>query len=234
MRGVIIHNQWKAKRAQELLSLSQAHILCEPNAVDIQEFDIAVSRDEAREKLNLPLDKKIVVYTGHLYSWKGVDTLALAAQKLSREYLVVFVGGNSEDVQHFRETYGNISNIVIAGFRPHHEIPLWQKAADVLVLPNTAKEDISKYYTSPMKLFEYAASKRPIVASRIPSITELVDDTRALLVEPDNARELAQNILRVGTDTALGDGRSKIAYTWVLEHTWEKRAERIIDFMKTV
>jgi glycosyltransferase involved in cell wall biosynthesis len=53
---------------------------------------------------------------------------------------------------------------------------MWQKAADALVLPNTAKEDISKYYTSPMKLFEYMASRRPIVATNIPSITEIINE----------------------------------------------------------
>ncbi|MBU6388630.1 glycosyltransferase [Patescibacteria group bacterium] len=232
MRGVIIHNQWKAKRAQELFALPESNVLCEPNAVDIQEFDISVSRDEARRELDLPLDKKIAVYTGHLYSWKGVDTLALAARELSGEYLVVFVGGNSEDVRRFKETHGNIPNISIIGFRPHAEIPLWQKAADVLVLPNTAKEDISKYYTSPMKLFEYAASKRPIVASRIPSITELVDDARAILVEPDDPSELAKGIERACQRRDSLDERSEVAYTWVLEHTWGKRAGRIIDFME--
>ncbi|HVB19804.1 MAG TPA: glycosyltransferase family 4 protein [Candidatus Paceibacterota bacterium] len=234
MRGVVIHNQWKADKAGELFRVSGSHILCEPNAVDIREFDIPISKDEARRKLDLPLDKKIAVYTGHLYSWKGVDTLAQAAKELPDNYLVVFVGGNSEDVQRFRSAHGATSMIRIIGFRPHHEIPLWQKAADVLVLPNTAKEDISKYYTSPMKLFEYAASKRPIVASRIPSITELVDDTSAFLVEPDNASELANGIERACQNRDSLDERSYVAYTRISSvHTWEKRAERIIDFMKT-
>jgi glycosyltransferase involved in cell wall biosynthesis len=231
VRGLIIHNQWKSQKTKELFHISESRILCEPNAVDIAEFDIPVSKNEAREKLDLPLDKKITVYTGNLYTWKGVDTLALAAKELSDEYRAVFVGGNSEDVLDFKKKYASVSNILITGFRPHSEIPLWQKAADVLVLPNSAKEDISKYYTSPMKLFEYAASKRPIIASQIPSITELVDDTKATLVDPDNAPALAQAIRRVCEESL--DERAAVAYTWVLQHTWQKRAQRIIHFMQT-
>jgi glycosyltransferase involved in cell wall biosynthesis len=229
MRGVIIHNRWKAQKAHELGFTVESQVLCEPNAVDMREFDINVSKDEARQKLGLPLNKKIAVYTGHLYSWKGVDTLALAAKELPNEYRVMFVGGSNEDVQRFKNTYGATSTIVIAGFRPHHEIPLWQKAADVLVLPNTAKEDISNYYTSPMKLFEYAASRKPIVASNIPSITELIDDTKAVLIYPDDPSILAQAIRQVCENPV--DGRPAAAYNWVLEHTWHKRAQRIIDFI---
>ena len=103
MRGAVIHNQWKTKKARELFNILEPRILCEPNAVDIQEFDIPTSRDEARQKLGLPINKKIAVYTGHLYLWKGVDTLAQAARELPDNYLVVVVGGNSEDVEHLKK-----------------------------------------------------------------------------------------------------------------------------------
>lgn len=230
MRWVLIHNQWKADRAKELLFLDSKKIICEPNAVDIGEFDISATKEEARDQLQLPRDKKIIAYTGHLYSWKGVDVLAQAAHQLPEDYLIVFVGGTSEDENKFRKRYGNNPKIKIVGFRPHAEISLWQKAADVLVLPNTAKENISKYYTSPMKLFEYAASSRPIVASRIPSITELVDEQEVFLVEPDNVQALAEGIQRVCEDEKLALSLSRAAYAWVSEHTWQKRAERILRF----
>ena len=104
MRGVVIHNKWKAEKVKEIFFVSELNIICEPNAVDIKEFDVMDSKEEARRKLSLPQDKKIAVYTGHLYSWKGVDTLVLAAKELSSEYLVVFVGGNSEDVVSFKNS----------------------------------------------------------------------------------------------------------------------------------
>lgn len=229
---LLITNTWKVEELGRLFNVPEDKMLYEPNAVESEKFDIPVTKEAARQRLGLPVEKKIVVYTGHLYSWKGVDTLAAAARLLPRDTLVVFVGGTAHDITHFKETGGLAENILLAGHRDHGEIPLWQKAADVVVLPNTARKKISKYYTSPMKLFEYAASKRPIVASRIPSIVELLDENRAFLVEPDNAPALARGIVSALEDAALAGCRAASAYEWVLEHTWQKRAERILRFIR--
>ncbi|MDP3957978.1 MAG: glycosyltransferase [bacterium] len=229
MRRVVIHNRWKMLQSGKRFSVRDDALCYEPNAVDIGKFRIAATGQSARSTLNLPAGKKIVVYTGHLYRWKGVDVLAAAAEKLSDEYLVAFVGGTAEETGAFREKYGCRANILIAGFRPHDEIPLWQKAADVLVLPNTAKENISAYYTSPMKLFEYAASGRPIVASDIPSIRELLSENTAFLVAPDNPKALALGIRRACEDKDRNE-RAKRAFAWVKNHTWGKRAGRILEF----
>ena len=231
MRWVLIHNHWKAAVAEKLFHIKKEQVLCEPNAVQVEDFDIPLTREEAREKLNLPQDKKIVVYTGHLYSWKGADTLASAARELPNDYLTVFVGGTPEDIKKLRDSHEDISNIVFAGWKPHSEIPLWQKAADVLVLPNTAKENISKYYTSPMKLFEYMASRVPIVASRIPSIEEIVTDDDVFFAEADNATSLAETIQKAVESTLEAQNRATHAYTRVLQFTWSKRAKRILSFI---
>jgi glycosyltransferase involved in cell wall biosynthesis len=183
-----------------------------------------MSKEEARKKLDLDQNKKYAVYTGHLYSWKGVDTLAEAATLLPHDTQVLFVGGREDDIRNFRERYQEVKNIRLVGFRPHHEIPLWQCAADVLVLPNTAKEAISAHYTSPMKLFEYLASGRPIVASRIPSITEILSEEDATLVLPDDAEALLQGIL-----TALSTPVKP--RTTLADHSWQMRAERVRSFV---
>ncbi len=233
MKWILVHNNWKLNEAKKLFpTIPNEKYIYEPNAVDVRAFDFRIIKEEARAKLSIPTRKKIAVYTGHLYSWKGVDTLALAAALLPDDFLVVFVGGTDSDVKKFKDKYGSNSKILITGFRPHEEIPLWQKAADVLVLPNTAKEKISAYYTSPMKLYEYMASSRPIVASDIPSIREIVDEGSAMLVEADNPKVLAHAIENVIRIPAISDELAKEAYKKVLEHTWDKRAVRILSFMK--
>lgn len=231
MRWVLIHNHWKAARAEKLFKVKEERVLCEPNAVQVEDFDIPLTREETREKLNLPQDKKIVLYTGHLYSWKGVDTLALAARELPSEYLVIFVGGTPEDVEKLQSTTVGVDNVRIVGWKPHSEIPVWQKAADVLVLPNTAKEDISKYYTSPMKLFEYMASRVPVVASRIPSIEEIVTEEDVFFAEADSPASFAKTIQKAVEGPEEAQKRAASAYTKVLQFTWEKRAKRILAFV---
>lgn len=231
LRLILVTNTWKLDQLVRRFGVSKERIICERNAVEIKDFYIPMTKEEARNKLGLPEEGNIVVYTGHLYSWKGVDVLAEAAKILSPGTSVIFVGGTEGDVMRFKKIYGHMQNIEILGHRDHSEIPLWQKAADVLVLPNTAKEDISKYYTSPMKLFEYMASQRPIVASNIPSIAEVLGDTNSVLVIPDDPNDLARGISELLKDTHYAKIVSDNAYNDVLEHSWQKRTKRILNFI---
>lgn len=233
IKGAIITNQWKLKKIMSAFKLPPEKLFYEPNAVEISDFDIAISKDDARTKLGIKPEGSMVLYTGHLYSWKGVDTLAHATELLGAHTSVSVVGGTSEDVARFRKEFGHITNLHIVGYRSHSEIPFWQKAADVVVLPNTAREDISKYYTSPMKLFEYMASRRPIVATDIPSIREIVNDTSAVIVSPDDPEAMAKGIVEILGNDDRAKRITEKAYQDVLLHTWDKRAKRISDFLNS-
>lgn len=224
-RRIIATNRWKAEELTRRFQVPPSKITVEQNAVDVGQFSLSLSKADARKRLELPQDRRIVVYTGHLYGWKGVETLAEAA-KYARGALFYIVGGTEGAIESFRQKWGTEPNIRIVGHRPHDEMPLWQKAADVLVLPNTAKEEISARYTSPMKLFEYMASGTPIVASGLPSISEIVGGGRAILVAPDDPHALADGITRALH--ADGHAESENARSWVQDHTWGKRAARIL------
>lgn len=225
-RILLATNIWKAKELEKQFGVAHEKIIVEPNAVDLTPYEHIPSREKAREQLDLPRNTKIVVYTGHLYAWKGVDIL-VEAGRLLPEVSIYIVGGTDYDVRLCKEKFGSISNVHIVGHRPHDEMPSWQRAADVLVLPNTAKEEISARYTSPMKLFEYMASGTPIVASRLPSIEEVTGNDRALLVDPDDAQALREGIRTTLAET--GTNKVKRANTWVMNHTWSKRASRIMS-----
>jgi glycosyltransferase involved in cell wall biosynthesis len=143
----------------------------------------------------------------------------------------VFVGGTDSDIKKFKAEAKDMNNVLILGHRPHREISKYLAAADVLVLPNSAKKKISRSYTSPMKLFEYMASGRPIVASGIPSITEVLNEQNAILVESDDAAALADGIKRALSDNNLADAISKRAYNEAKQYDWNVRARRIMDFL---
>lgn len=221
---ILSTNMLKKKALVERWGISPEKIFMERNAVDVERF-APQPKTAARDRLGLLRDGRLVLYTGHLYSWKGVDTLAEACAYMP-DVSVYVVGGTDYDLAQFKKKYGGVPNLHIVGRVPHEEIPLWQAAADVLVLPNTAREDISAQYTSPMKLFEYMASGRPIVASALPSVTELLSANNAFLFDPDNPRALADAV-----GTALRDGAERAAHARedVREHTWEKRAARILE-----
>lgn len=232
VKWILIHNRWKVEHFTKVFGRKE-NILYEPNAVSLEDFDIKMDKDEARNILGLDKSKKYIVYTGHLFKWKGVDTLAESARLLPKDFEVLFIGGMDPDLARCKSLYGNIPNVRFLGHQPHTAIPTWQKAADVLVLPNTAKEAISKFYTSPMKLFEYMASKRPIVATNIPSLTEIISDKEAVIVEPDDAKDLARGLIEATQNGSKTSSLSDSAFARVTKHTWHSRAQRIIDFIKS-
>lgn len=213
------------------LGMPTEKIRVAPDGVDIEQFSIQVTKAEAREQLKLPMDKKLVLYTGHLYSWKGADTLAQAAGLIDGNIRVAFVGGTEKDIQRFKEKYGHIKNVDILGKKLHHEMPLYMRSADLLVLPNSAMEDISRLYTSPMKLFEYMASGTPIAASDLPSIREVLDESSACFFRPDDSRDLARAIDETFERYAQAQERAKVALEEVREYSWQKRAEKILNFL---
>lgn len=229
-QGLVVITE-KLKELYISNSADSEKIIVAPDGVDLQKFDIEENHEECRCRLNLPLDKKLIVYTGHLYGWKGAEILAKSARLLDQDKVIVFIGGVKQDIERFKKTYGAHKNILVIGNRPHSEVPYYLKSADVLVLPNSAKEDISKFYTSPLKLFEYMASKRPIVASNLPSIREILNKNNSVLVEPDNPESLAQGIKKVLKNRDLADKISNNAEQDVQKYSWEKRVNNIITFI---
>lgn len=231
-RWLLITNKWKQKQLVENFGVNPRKIVYARNAVDLENIDIPQSKEEAREKLGLSQDEKLIVYTGHLFSWKGVDTLGVAAEYLPTTHIAI-VGGKEPELGRFQERFKKNTNITTFGFRRHEEIPYWQRAADLLILPNTAKEDISKYYTSPMKLFEYMASRTPIVASNIPSITEVLTEKNGFLFEPDNPDNLAETIQTALANPEEAKKRALQARKDSEKYTWHKRAQTILSFIRS-
>ena len=84
-----------------------------------------------------------------------------------------------------------------------------------------------------MKIFEYMASKRPIISTKLPTLIETLGDS-ALLLEPDNIGQLRDGITKVLNDRELVDNLSLKAYNRVLGYTWESRAKSIIESVKFI
>ena len=229
---ILVTNTWKEKRLHELFKETTTKTFVELNAVDLEKFNVQKTKLELRDQLGLDQSKKIVLYTGHLYGWKGAETLAKAAALLP-EVSFYFLGGKPNDVSSFKTKYAQFKNIHILGHQQHELIPLWQKAADVLLLPNSGTSKIARYYTSPMKLFEYMASRVPVVASDLPSVREIVDETMVYFAEPDNAQSFAKAIAGALEDGAQAEKTAR-AYDAVSNHTWRARAQRILAQLTTI
>lgn len=232
--GLIVTNTFKQRAINERYGFPKDRMIHQPNAVSSEMFDIPISKKEAREKLGLPLDVKIALYTGHLFSWKGVYALAEAALYLPEDTRVYFVGGTEEDREALKKFVADkkLPRIIFLPHQEHIKIPLFQKSADVLVLPNTGKEMASKYETSPVKLFEYMASGIPIVASDLSSIREIVSPKEVFFFTPDDPKRLAEAIQEAIED--LGKAKERVAASRILARSfsWPSRAKAIAALIR--
>ncbi len=205
------------------------------NGVDLEDFLFKEEKEELRKELALPLDKKIALYAGHLYSWKGTDILFETAERLkdSPEFVLVLVGGTSADYEkrsrEIREK--GLTNVLLTGYQEKSLIPRYLCSADVLLLPNAPLTTESIRYTSPIKMFEYMASGVPIIASDLPSTREVLNEKNAVLVEAGNAHALAEGIKRVVINNALAERIAREARQNVELCTWRARAEDIVNFL---
>lgn len=238
-KGIVVISDGLRKALMQY-GVPAGKILLARDAVDVGQFRISESQKDCRVKLHLPADKNIVVYTGHLYAWKGAHTLAEAAALLHETWdmghgtaEVYLVGGTTEDIAMFRKHY-RAPNLHIVGWQEPRLIPLWLRAADMLVLPTSGKEPIGAQYTSPMKLFEYMASGTPIVASDLPSLREVLDESSAFFVRPDVPQALAEGIALAFNDDKHARRLAGLAEARAMEYSWENRARGIVRFMADI
>jgi glycosyltransferase involved in cell wall biosynthesis len=178
-----------------------------------------------------PTDPFVAGYAGHLYPWKGVDVFVRAVA-LAEGVDGLIVGGHPgepdlERVRRLVRDLGIEARVSITGLVPPREVTARLASASALVLPNTASA-ISERYTSPLKLFEYLTIGRPIVASDLPSIREvLTDGQTAMFVPPGNAAELAAALVQLKEDPALAVSLGAAAAALAPRFTWDERARRI-------
>lgn len=208
----------------QTFNIPPEHLCIEPNGVDESALQNVCTKEEARRRLGLP-DAPFALYVGRFYAWKGLEILADAA--MTSPIPIYVVGGTQTEYE--RVTGKNGDTLRFIGAKPVTEIPLWLAAADVLLVLGTARNEDSYRYTAPMKIFEYLASGRPMVASQTPAITSIVKENAAFWYEPDNAESLVAAIHEASTSAEV-EAKIVAGRALAARHTWRARAKRILSF----
>lgn len=221
---IITTNPLIRDKLADIFKIKNERFIVEPNGVDPCAFG-APSKEDARNKLGLPSGVKIALYVGRFYDWKGISVLRAAAVHLEKNGILVYlVGGTKQEFEAAAKVPS--SPLRFGGSVPHNDIALWCAAADALLILGTRTNEFSYRYTAPMKLFEYLASGRPVVAADTPALRSLVSEQEVEFYVPDDPDDLARKISAAISNPESFNGLQKAR-----EHTWSKRAERISAFI---
>lgn len=185
---------------------------------------------QSRSLLNLPGERKIVTYTGSLYPDREIENIIQLAKHFPDELFIV-VGGPEKNATYYRAlaSKNNASNIIFTGQVEHRNIPLYLNASDVLLALWSDKVPTINY-CSPLKVFEYMASGRIMVAHGFPTIKEVVrHNENGLLVEPGNFHDLVEKTRHALNNTNVQLMEQQAREEAVKEYSWVTRAAKILE-----
>jgi glycosyltransferase involved in cell wall biosynthesis len=227
-------------------------VVIAPNGVDLERFASLPDPVTARQQLNLP-DFPTVMCTGHLYTGRGADLFLALAKEIPQAHFV-WVGGRSDDIATWKSRVES-DNVTFTGFIPNQDLPLYQSAADVLLMPysrsimGSSGTADSASVASPMKMFEYMAAGRAIVTADLPVIREVLNEANAVFCEPgisnggrvaeqsdayrDHNLELVIRDWKLEIEKLLADEPRRLALgkktrDVVKGYAWLARAEKIV------
>jgi len=219
-----------------------------PDGVDLLRYEDLPPPQESRELLLLDIGSRnwkinptfspelfTVGYTGHLYEGRGISLmLEMASRTPDVNFLIV--GGEQNDVDKLVEVVRdrNLNNVTLTGFVPNAELPKYQSACDVLLMPYQPQVSASSggdigRYLSPMKLFEYLACGRAICSSNLPVLQEILSPEAAVLLPPDDVGSWIAAIDELRKNPTLRRELGDKARATAKLYSWQARAEKIFE-----
>ena len=214
------------------LSIAPISIIA-PNGIELEKYTGLPSPAAAREELGLA-EKFTAMYSGHLYPGRGMGMLVNLAKKFP-EVQFIWIGGREEAVRDWRTRLAmdSVNNVQLLGFIPNQQLPRYQAAADILLMPyekviTGSSGGNSASYASPMKMFEYMACGRPILTSDLQVIREILNQENSLLCPPEDVDSWTKAFQKLLDDGELRHRLSERALHDVRAYSWTVRARNLV------
>ena len=248
--------------------IDPAKIIYQPNGVDTSLFDpdrFAKSEvDVFRSNLGIPKDALVFGFIGTFGRWHGTDVLAAAITEILQSHgswveeqkVRFLIAGDGDMRSSFVERVSPIDAkhlVHMPGYFPQEQGPLMMASCDVLIAPHIANSDGTAFFGSPIKIFEYLASGRPIIASDLDQIGEVLSEKMlltdgvdslseteiqtqlmapALLTRPGNSIDLINAILSAGNDSEWRKSAGLVARKLAVQkHSWDQNVEQVLEFL---
>lgn len=186
-------------------------------------------------------EKTHVGYVGQLYKGKGVEAIRDLAP-LNPDIIFHVVGGLPEDIDYWKLQLKSVKNVVFHGFVKPAELAAYITAFDVVIAPYqrvvygfNGKNNLAEW-TSPMKIFDYMSAGKPIIASDLPFMREVLEtEKNAILCDPDDISAWSQALTRLSREKDLAERLGTTAQeNFLLNYKWEKRAQSVLSFIQRV
>lgn len=211
-------------------------IVVNANGVNTDRFRPECGGSAVRSELSMR-EKTVVGFVGTFGPWHGAPVLAESTRlvRSNTHCHFLFVGDGDQRPQ--TESIVNASGVsaTFTGRMSHEDVPAYMDACDILVSPHVRATDGSEFFGSPTKVFEYLSMAKPVIASRLGQIADVIrDDQNGLLVEPGNPSALARAIERLAMDETLRARLGAAARQTVTgQYTWRQNAARVFEAMRS-
>jgi len=193
-------------------------------------------QEKAKKELKLEEKKNYICFVGNLAPWQGVEFLIQSAPLILKEsthtkFLIIGDGPMKEELIDLAEQMAVSDKFIFTGVVPYEEVPKYINASDICVV---YKKPLKSGY-SPLKLYEYMACEKPVIASRVEGFEILEENHAGILVEPENPKELAKAIIKLLKDERLRRELGENGRKYVTKnHSWEAVARRVAEVCKSV
>lgn len=194
-----------------------------------------IERTTALLKLKLNTSNKYVCFVGGLAPWHGVEYLIQSANNILTEFpdilfLIIGDGPMKTKIIQQIELFNLSKKFILTGNIEHSLIPYYINASELCVAPFTEDRNL-RIGLSPLKIFEYLSCGKPVVASNIPGVSEiLLQSGGGILVKPDNPLELQRAIITLLKDEEMRTRMGHMGQKFITsKYCWSNTAERIYD-----
>jgi glycosyltransferase involved in cell wall biosynthesis len=214
--------------------LANYPILVAPDAVDLERYKYLPPPEKARARLGLPPKEFTAGYSGGLVAGRGVEQILELAERMP-EVSFLILGGDEPILGRWKRRTPGRANIRWKGHVPNAELPLYQAACDVLLMPYQRQVTVqgrgnSAEIMSPLKLYEYMAAGRLILASDLSALRVILNETNSVLL-PCDAIEPWVQALQKAKRAKVWAGRLAVrARRDVQPFTWRNRVKAIMEF----
>tara|TARA_B100000809_G_scaffold263890_1_gene318267 strand:+ start:3606 stop:5117 length:1512 start_codon:yes stop_codon:yes gene_type:complete len=214
-------------------------ILVNPNGVDTSIYRPNCGGVEVRKKLGLT-NENVVGFIGTFGVWHGAIVMAKAIvdycskfPEANTKFLLIGEGNDLPEVKKIINNSNIQEKVIFTGRIDQSDGPAYLDACDLLLSPHIPNPDGSDFFGSPTKLFEYMAMEKPIIASRLNQIGDILEDGKtAVLIEPNDPYSLSKSINELILDKDLRAVLGKNARDEVVKnYSWDKHVERLLNFI---